>query len=55
VAEFVTHLEGAFCLVDVKSRLLQRLEEIEKAVNKMKVPASFANQFYGLRGLGLPP
>jgi hypothetical protein len=26
------------------------LEEIERAVNKMKVPASFADQFYGLRG-----
>jgi TRAP-type uncharacterized transport system substrate-binding protein len=29
---------------------LKRLDEIEKAVNKMKVPASFADQFYGLRG-----
>ena len=29
--------------------LLQRLGEIERAVNKMKVPASFADQFYGLR------
>jgi hypothetical protein len=30
--------------------LLARLDEIEKAVHKMKVPASFADQFYGLRG-----
>ena len=28
----------------------KRLNEIEDAVNKMKVPASFADQFYGLRG-----
>ena len=27
-----------------------RLNQIEEAVNKMKVPASFADQFYGLRG-----
>ena len=33
-----------------RQHLLQRLDEIEKAVNKMKVPAFFANQFYGLRG-----
>jgi len=30
--------------------LLLRLDEIEKAVNRMKVPASFADQFYSLRG-----
>ena len=29
---------------------LRRLDEIEEAVNKMKVPASFADQFYALRG-----
>jgi TRAP transporter TAXI family solute receptor len=29
--------------------LLARLDQIEIAVNKMKVPASFADQFYGLR------
>ena len=28
----------------------KRLDEIEKAVKRMKVPASFADQFYGLRG-----
>jgi TRAP-type uncharacterized transport system substrate-binding protein len=28
----------------------QRLDEIEKGVQRMKVPASFADQFYGLRG-----
>jgi len=27
----------------------QRLNEIEEAVNKLKVPASFADQYYGLR------
>ncbi len=31
-------------------RFISRLDEIESAVNKMKVPASFADQFYGLRG-----
>lgn len=30
--------------------LLRKLEEIERAVNKMKVPISFAEQFYVLRG-----
>ncbi len=30
--------------------LLTRLAEIEDAVNRMKVPASFGDQFYGLRG-----
>jgi hypothetical protein len=29
---------------------LRRLDEIEKAVKQMKVPASFADQFYSLRG-----
>jgi len=33
-----------------RQHLLGRLDEIEDAVNKMKVPASFADQFYGLRG-----
>lgn len=33
-----------------RTQLVARLDEIEKAVNKMKVPASFADQFYGLRG-----
>jgi hypothetical protein len=31
-------------------KLLIRLDEIEIAVNKMKVPAYFADQFYALRG-----
>jgi hypothetical protein len=31
-------------------KLIARLDEIEIAVNKMKVPAYFAEQFYGLRG-----
>jgi hypothetical protein len=30
--------------------LLARLDDIEEGVSKMKVPASFADQFYGLRG-----
>jgi hypothetical protein len=33
-----------------REQLLKRLDEIEKAVNRMKVPASFADQFYSLRG-----
>ena len=33
-----------------REQLLSRLDEIEIAVNKMKVPASFADQFYALRG-----
>ena len=32
------------------ARMLARLGEIEGAVNKMRVPASFADQFYSLRG-----
>jgi len=32
-----------------QEELLRRLNEIEKVVKQMKVPASFANQFYGLR------
>lgn len=30
--------------------LLKRLDEIEEYVSKMKVPVSFADQYYGLRG-----
>jgi len=33
-----------------RDEYVKRLDEIETAVNKMKVPASFADQFYGLRG-----
>jgi len=33
-----------------REELLQRLENIENVVNKMKVPAFLADQFYGLRG-----
>ncbi len=33
-----------------KKTLIERLDNIEEAVNRMKVPASFADQFYGLRG-----
>jgi hypothetical protein len=32
------------------AELLTRLDQIEKGVNQMKVPASFADQFYALRG-----
>ena len=30
--------------------LLVRLDQIEQGVNRMKVPVSFADQFYALRG-----
>jgi hypothetical protein len=33
-----------------RGKLLGRLDHIEKEVNKMKMPASFADQFYVLRG-----
>jgi TRAP transporter TAXI family solute receptor len=33
-----------------RDELLARLDSIESAVNKMKVPASFAEQFYNMRG-----
>jgi NMT1 family protein len=32
-----------------RDHFLRRLDDIEQAVNTMKVPASFADQFYGLR------
>jgi hypothetical protein len=35
---------------ELKEELLARLDRIEEAANKMKVPASFAEQFYVLRG-----
>lgn len=34
----------------LRDELLVRLDRIEDAVNKMKIPASFAEQFYVLRG-----
>ena len=33
-----------------RKALMERLDNIEEAVNRMKVPASFADQFYNLRG-----
>jgi len=33
-----------------RKALMERLNNIEEAVNRMKVPASFGDQFYGLRG-----
>ena len=33
-----------------RDQLLKRLDEIESEVNKMKVPAFLADQYYGLRG-----
>ena len=33
-----------------REEVQKRLDEIEKTVKRMKVPASFADQFYGLRG-----
>ena len=39
-----------------RKTLLVELDEIEKGVNKMKVPASFAGDFYALRGhVGFSP
>jgi hypothetical protein len=35
---------------DKREALLERIDQIETEVNKMKVPASFADQFYVLRG-----
>ncbi|MGZ6193283.1 MAG: TAXI family TRAP transporter solute-binding subunit [Syntrophales bacterium] len=35
---------------DKRQALMERLDKIEEAVNGMKVPASFADQFYNLRG-----
>jgi len=35
---------------DKRRELLAKLDNIEEAVNRMKVPASFADQFYILRG-----
>jgi hypothetical protein len=32
-----------------REELLRRLDHIERSVNQLKVPASFAGQFYGLR------
>lgn len=33
-----------------RADMIKRLDEIERTVHNMKVPASFADQFYGLRG-----
>ena len=35
---------------DKRKELLEKLDNIEAEVNRMKVPASFADQFYALRG-----
>jgi hypothetical protein len=35
---------------EARKDLVERLNDIERSVNGMKVPASFADQFYGLRG-----
>jgi hypothetical protein len=35
---------------DQRQSLLGRLDEIERAVNHLKVPASFGDRFYGLQG-----
>jgi TRAP-type uncharacterized transport system substrate-binding protein len=42
----------AFAELTVERRqdLLRRLDEIEATVNRLRVPASFADQFYSLRG-----
>jgi len=33
-----------------REKFLKRLDDIETTVNRMRLPASFADQFYGLRG-----
>jgi len=43
--ELLTHVEP-----EKRQELFLRLDHIEQAVNNMKVPASFAEQFYVLRG-----
>jgi hypothetical protein len=43
--ELIAHVEP-----EERKELLLRLDHIEQAVNNMKVPASFAEQFYVLRG-----
>jgi hypothetical protein len=40
---------GQNVTAEKRQELLGRLDHIEEAVNKMKVPASFADQFYSLR------
>lgn len=35
---------------DKRAKLLQRLDHIENMVSHIKIPASFGDQFYGLRG-----
>jgi len=35
---------------DQRKALMERLDNVEAAVNRMKVPAAFADQFYDLRG-----
>ena len=35
---------------DKRGDLIARLDQIEREVNRMKVPASFADQYYTLRG-----
>jgi TRAP-type uncharacterized transport system substrate-binding protein len=42
--DLLTHMTSA-----KRKALIERLDKIEEAVNKMKVPASFAGQFYDLR------
>ena len=43
--ELLTHVDP-----EKRQELFSRLDRIEEAVNNMKVPASFAEQFYVLRG-----
>jgi TRAP-type uncharacterized transport system substrate-binding protein len=35
---------------DKRKKLLEKLDDIEAELNRMKMPASFADQFYGLHG-----
>jgi hypothetical protein len=43
--DLIAHLPSA-----KRKALIERLDNIDEAVNRMKVPASFADQFYELRG-----
>jgi hypothetical protein len=47
---YVIFFQKAAAGTDRHEELQGRLSDIERAVNKMKVPSSFADQFYGLRG-----
>jgi len=49
-AMLVLERDGALMTPEKRAEMLARLDHIEMEVNRVKVPASFADQFYGLRG-----